>query len=63
MESRTHLRGFASLTPERRIELARMGGAAVPSAKRSFSQDRDLARAAGKKGGEISRSPKPEASA
>jgi hypothetical protein len=44
-------RGFASMTPERRREIARMGGAAVPEEKRSFSQDRDLARDAGRKGG------------
>jgi hypothetical protein len=55
VESRIHLRGFASLSPERRIEIARRGGAAVPAAKRSFSQDRTLARKAGRKGGEAYR--------
>lgn len=49
--SGTSRRGFASMTPERRREIARMGGAAVPEEKRSFSQDRDLARDAGRKGG------------
>lgn len=47
-------RGFASMSPERRREIARMGGAAVPEEKRSFSQNRDLARDAGRKGGSIS---------
>lgn len=49
--SRTHLRGFASMTPERRREVARSGGRAVPAEKRSFSMDNALARAAGHKGG------------
>ena len=44
-------RGFASLSPERRTEMARLGGRAVPEEKRSFSQNRDLAREAGRKGG------------
>ena len=50
-------RGFAKLkreNPERHREIARQGGAAVPDEKRSFSQDRDLAAAAGRKGGEAS---------
>lgn len=44
-------RGFAALSPERRREIARQGGAAVPSDKRSFAQNRDLAASAGKAGG------------
>lgn len=47
-------RGFASMTPERRSEIARKGGASVPRDKRSFSQDPDLAREAGRKGGQAS---------
>lgn len=47
-------RGFAAMTPERQLEIARKGGAAVPYAKRSFSQDRDLAVSAGRKGGAAS---------
>ena len=47
-------RGFAAMNPERRREIARKGGASVPDEKRSFSQDRDLAAAAGRKGGEAS---------
>ena len=47
-------RGFASMDPERQREIARKGGASVPSEKRSFSQDRNLAAQAGRKGGEAS---------
>jgi general stress protein YciG len=50
-QSRTHLRGFASLTPERRREIASKGGKSVPAEKRSYSMNRELAAAAGKKGG------------
>lgn len=45
-------RGFASMDPERQREIARKGGSSVPADKRSFSQDRSLASAAGRKGGE-----------
>lgn len=48
-------RGFAAMSPEKRSAIARLGGAAVPADKRSFSQNPDLAVAAGRKGGEISR--------
>ena len=48
-------RGFAAMTPERRREIARKGGASVPSEKRSFAKDRDLAASAGRKGGEASK--------
>jgi len=51
-ESRTHLRGFASMTLEQRRAIARKGGASVPADKRSFSQDRTLASTAGRKGGQ-----------
>lgn len=44
-------RGFAAMDPERRREIARKGGAAVPSDQRSFAKDRDLAANAGRKGG------------
>lgn len=50
----TSKRGFASMDPERQKEIARKGGASVPSEKRSFSQDRSLAAEAGRKGGEAS---------
>jgi uncharacterized protein len=45
-------RGFASMSEEERREIARKGGESVPDEKRSFSQDRDLASEAGRKGGE-----------
>lgn len=51
-------RGFASLPPDRRKEMARIGGRAVPPEKRSFALDRSLAREAGKRGGMKSRSNK-----
>ena len=44
------LRGFATLTPERRREVASMGGKAVAPEKRYYS-DRANASAAGVKGG------------
>ncbi len=50
----TSRRGFASMDPARQREIARKGGASVPSEKRSFSQDRSLAAEAGRKGGEAS---------
>ena len=52
----TSKRGFASMDPEKRREIASKGGKSVPSEKRSFSQNRDLASQAGKKGGQLSRS-------
>lgn len=45
-------RGFGSMDPARQREIAKKGGASVPADKRSFSQDRDLASRAGRKGGE-----------
>lgn len=44
-------RGFAAMSLERRREIAARGGASVPAEKRSFSQDRTLARKCGTKGG------------
>ncbi len=44
-------RGFASMSPEQQREIARKGGRSVPPEKRSFSQNGDLAAAAGRKGG------------
>lgn len=44
-------RGFACLTPERRREIAAMGGASVPKEKRAYFIDNELARASGRKGG------------
>lgn len=45
-------RGFAAMEEERQREIAAKGGQSVPDEKRSFSQDRDLAAAAGRKGGQ-----------
>jgi general stress protein YciG len=50
----TSKRGFASMSPEKQREIASKGGKSVPSDRRSFSQNRDLASAAGRKGGQIS---------
>lgn len=44
------LRGFATLSPERRRELASKGGKSVPASRRGFS-NKDVARKAGSKGG------------
>lgn len=52
---RSSRRGFAAMDPERRREIARRGGASVPSEKRSFAKNRDLAADAGRKGGSASR--------
>lgn len=49
-------RGFAAMSPEKRHEIARKGGASVPAEKRSFTKNKLLAAAAGRKGGGISRS-------
>lgn len=50
-------RGFAAMDPEKRREIARKGGAAVPADKRSFATQEGLAARAGSKGGEASRRP------
>jgi general stress protein YciG len=44
-------RGFASMSPEKRSEIARKGGKSVPKEKRIFSRDRKLASTAGRTGG------------
>lgn len=46
--SRVHLRGFASMTPERRKEIAAMGGRSVSPQNRYWS-DADKASEAGRK--------------
>lgn len=53
-EGKKSRRGFASMTPERRRELASMGGKAVPAFKRTFS-NKGKASEAGKKGGKAPR--------
>ena len=49
-------RGFAGMDQEKQREIARKGGANVPNDKRSFAQNRALAAAAGRKGGQASQS-------
>lgn len=44
-------RGFASMSAERRREIASKGGKSVPGEKRSFFRDHTLAKRAGRKGG------------
>ena len=44
-------RGFALLSPERRKEIATLGGKSVAPSKRSFSTNKELAKKAGAKGG------------
>lgn len=44
-------RGFAAMDPDKQREIARKGGLSVDPARRSFSQDRSLAAAAGRAGG------------
>lgn len=51
-------RGFAAMSPERRKAVAALGGAAQAAEDRSFSRNRDLAVAAGRKGGQTPRRPK-----
>lgn len=53
-KSGTSNRGFASMDPERQRRIASKGGRSVPDGKRSFSQNRQLAAEAGRKGGEAS---------
>ena len=44
-------RGFARMSPETRRQVASKGGAAQAPSDRAFSRDRELAVAAGRKGG------------
>jgi general stress protein YciG len=48
-------RGFASMTPEKRKEVASKGGKSVKPENRAFSVNRDLAVEAGRKSGQASR--------
>jgi hypothetical protein len=50
----TSKRGFASMDEDKQREIASKGGQSVPDEKRSFSQDKQLAQEAGRKGGENS---------
>lgn len=53
-ETKASNRGFAAMDQNKQREIASKGGASVPDEKRSFSQDRELAAAAGRKGGQAS---------
>ena len=44
-------RGFAAMSKEKRVEIAKKGGKSVDPRKRAFSKDPDLAQRAGHKGG------------
>lgn len=48
---RTKRGGFQNMSPEKRREIARKGGAAVPAHKRKFSTDREFASRVGTIGG------------
>jgi general stress protein YciG len=50
-------RGFAAMSPDQRRFIASKGGRSVPADRRSFSQDRQLAARAGRKGGQTSTRP------
>ncbi len=50
-------RGFAAMNPDQRRSIASKGGRSVPADRRSFSQDRQLAARAGRKGGQTSTPP------
>jgi uncharacterized protein len=47
-------RGFASMSEERRREIASKGGKSVPAEKRHFAQNTASASQAGRKGGQNS---------
>jgi general stress protein YciG len=57
-ESKVHLRGFASQTPERRREIASMGGKKAHALGKAHRWTPEEARAAGRLGGLVS-GPKP----
>lgn len=48
-------RGFATMAPGRRKEIARLGGRSVDPANRTYSKNRKLAVSAGRKGGKAVR--------
>ena len=52
--SRIHLRGFASLTQERRTEIAKQGGLAAHAKGTAHQWTSKEARLAGRKGGQVS---------
>jgi general stress protein YciG len=46
------------MDPERQREIAKMGGKSLPPESRSFSQNRELAAEAGRKGGQSRKPPR-----
>jgi general stress protein YciG len=54
-ESRTSLRGFAAMDPQRAREIAAMGGRAAHEQGKAHEFTSEEARAAGKKGGAAKR--------
>ena len=50
---------FQTMAPERLQEIARKGGQSLQPQQRSFSQNRELARLAGRKGGLTPKKAKP----
>jgi uncharacterized protein len=57
MQTNKKPRGFAAMTQEKRAAVSRLGGISVSPEKRSFSQNRELASSAGRKGGSVTRKP------
>lgn len=55
IESRIKYRGFASMSPEKKREIARKGGKAAHAQGRAHKWTSEEARVAGRKGGTISR--------
>jgi len=51
MSDREKKRGLAALTPERRREIAQLGGKSVPREKRAFFKNPEIAKSAGSLGG------------
>ena len=51
-------RGFATMSVEKRIAIAKLGGKSVPPEKRAFSVKKGLAITAGSKGGKNRHKPK-----
>lgn len=58
MSDAPKLRGFAAMDPEKRLAFARMGGKAVLKENRTFRKGGDLAREAGRKGGNAPKKPR-----
>ena len=51
-QAKSSKRGFAAMDRTKQREIASKGGQSVPSEKRSFSKDPELAAEAGRKGGQ-----------